>query len=99
MGKGGMRGVGTVISPHKNPDWFTGHDEEDEGPFGPRKNPVPLSPEIEQEIASLRRSIPALENKMRQVEADLASEKRKLQRILLAHGQPLDDRSGFGDKQ
>lgn len=91
MGKGGMRGVGTVISPSKNPDWFSNGNGEPVEPVGGPKNPIPMPPEVEQEISSLRRSIPALETKLRNVETDLASEKAKLRRLLSVHGQPLDD--------
>lgn len=91
MGKGGYHGAGTVVSPITNPDWFGDGEPEGEEQIGGSKKPVPMPPEVEQEIASLRRSIPALEAKLRNVETDLASEKAKLRRLLGTYGQPIDD--------
>ena len=90
-GRGDMRGVGTVITPYKNPDWFSNGEDESGGSVAGAKKPIPMPPEIELEIASLRRSIPALEAKLRSVETDLTSEKAKLRRLLGAYGQPIDD--------
>lgn len=91
MGSGGYQGGGTVVSPIKNPDWFSGDADGEEEPIYPPKRPIEMSIETEQEIASLRRSISALESQLKSTQRDLASETAKLRRILTRHGQPLDE--------
>lgn len=86
---GTYNGGNQIISPGKNPDWFgTGNPQE--GSPGPAAEPIPLSAATEQEIGALRRSIVALENQLRNNQADLSSEKTKLIKILSEHNQPVD---------
>ena len=87
MGKGGYRGGGTQFGPG-DPGWFGTGGPGDGAP--PPKPPVPLSAEAEQKIASLRRSIKALQNEIASKQSTLSGDKAKLKDILLKHGQPLD---------